>query len=128
MAAAAERVSFIERPSNGNKAEGEEDIFAPSGCWDLLCCFRRRRDLGYLEQESLLHDEPQQEAWWLKKARSVKEFSEVLAGPKWKTFLRRFNNGCKKRRPQFQYDPHSYALNFDDDEEESEYPSFSTRK
>ncbi|KAG9456221.1 hypothetical protein H6P81_000729 [Aristolochia fimbriata] len=130
MAAASERANFIERPSSeGAKAgEGEEDFFASSGgCWDLLCCFGSRRESGYSDEKSLLQGEPQGEAWWLRKARSVKEFSEVVAGPKWKTFLRRFSNGFKRRRSQFQYDPQSYALNFVDDEEERECPSFSTR-
>lgn len=41
----------------------------------------------------------------MKKAR---EWSEIVAGPKWKTFIRRFNKTGK-----FRYDPLSYALNFD---------------
>ncbi|XP_057968340.1 uncharacterized protein LOC131157901 [Malania oleifera] len=53
-------------------------------------------------------------AWWSaeKLVKKAKEASEVMAGPKWKTFLRKLGNKNKKGR--FQYDPRSYALNFDD--------------
>ncbi|GFS32631.1 hypothetical protein Acr_00g0023620 [Actinidia rufa] len=60
------------------------------------------------------------EGWWtrvinaLKKAR---EWSEIAAGPRWKTFIRRLNrskSGGGRHGGKFQYDPLSYALNFDD--------------
>ena len=51
----------------------------------------------------------------------MREWSEIVAGPKWKTFIRRFNYGGGRGRAvhfakhgSFQYDPLSYALNFDD--------------
>ncbi|PSR89596.1 Immediate early response protein [Actinidia chinensis var. chinensis] len=49
----------------------------------------------------------------LKKAR---EWSEIAAGPRWKTFIRQFNRSKSGGRygGKFQYDPLSYALNFDD--------------
>ncbi|EPS69831.1 hypothetical protein M569_04939, partial [Genlisea aurea] len=51
--------------------------------------------------------------------KKVREWSELVAGPKWKTFIRRFNHiasggRAKPPPPRFQYDPLSYALNFDD--------------
>lgn len=57
------------------------------------------------------------EKWFTKGWRKVREWSELVAGPKWKTFIRRFNkkraNGYIKQG-SFQYDPFSYARNFDD--------------
>ncbi|XWS40768.1 hypothetical protein CRYUN_Cryun17cG0023900 [Craigia yunnanensis] len=55
------------------------------------------------------------EPWWIRGWKKVRERSELVAGPKWKTFLRRFNknktgNGGRK----FHYDPLSYSLNFDE--------------
>ncbi|KAL3643954.1 hypothetical protein CASFOL_011886 [Castilleja foliolosa] len=45
----------------------------------------------------------------------VREWSELVAGPKWKTFIRRFNRtGSRSKAGKFQYDPFSYALNFDE--------------
>lgn len=41
-----------------------------------------------------------------------------MAGPKWKTFIRRFSRnrgpGGYNRQGKFQYDPTSYSLNFDE--------------
>ena len=56
------------------------------------------------------------EDWLVNKMRQVKQFSELLGGPKWKNFIRLFSmHGInKKRRVQFQYDLQNYALNFDD--------------
>ncbi|KAE8676529.1 aldehyde dehydrogenase 1 precursor family protein [Hibiscus syriacus] len=71
----------------------------------------------------------------------VREWSEIVAGPRWKTFIRRFNrnkSGSGGRHGQFQYDPLSYALNFDQgpgqigdledvDKEYGGFRAFSTR-
>ncbi|KAL0016476.1 hypothetical protein SO802_003545 [Lithocarpus litseifolius] len=56
------------------------------------------------------------EDWLVNKMRQVKQFSELLGGPKWKNFIRLFSmHGInKKRRVQFQYDLQNYALNFGD--------------
>lgn len=38
-----------------------------------------------------------------------------MAGPRWKTFIRRFNRtGRRNNSPNYHYDPLSYALNFDE--------------
>ncbi|KAI3454525.1 hypothetical protein Pfo_011188 [Paulownia fortunei] len=45
----------------------------------------------------------------------IREWSEIVAGPRWKTFIRRFNrNRSGSRHANFQYDPLSYAMNFDE--------------
>ncbi|KAL4584953.1 hypothetical protein LXL04_009566 [Taraxacum kok-saghyz] len=70
--------------------------------------------------------------------KKIREWSEIVAGPKWKTFIRRFNHSKSsgKQSSKFQYDPLSYALNFDqgplqngDPETENEYMirNFSSR-
>ncbi|XP_073005509.1 uncharacterized protein [Typha latifolia] len=61
--------------------------------------------------------------WWSRGLRAlmkVREWSELVAGPRWKTFIRRFNRnprhhgGAGAGSARFQYDPLSYALNFDE--------------
>ncbi|KAM5572084.1 hypothetical protein ABKV19_012248 [Rosa sericea] len=77
------------------------------------------------------------DGWWSRGMRAiykVREWSEIVAGPKWKTFIRRFNrsksgggSGGGGRHGKFQYDPLSYALNFDEGpvaEEEDESGGF----
>ncbi|XP_074558651.1 uncharacterized protein LOC141814610 [Curcuma longa] len=66
-------------------------------------------------------------------AMKVREWSELVAGPRWKTFLRRFGrNPSRGRTPppgmtRFGYDAWSYSLNFDeghgdDDDDDQEGP------
>ncbi|PRQ17343.1 hypothetical protein RchiOBHm_Chr7g0193921 [Rosa chinensis] len=76
------------------------------------------------------------DGWWSRGKRAiykVREWSEIVAGPKWKTFIRRFNRSKSGggsgggRHGKFQYDPLSYALNFDEGpvaEEEDESGGF----
>ncbi|KAK1297687.1 hypothetical protein QJS10_CPB15g01830 [Acorus calamus] len=61
--------------------------------------------------------------WWSRAFLRVREWSEIVAGPRWKTFIRRFNRNPRSgggggaggggRQGRFGYDPLSYALNFD---------------
>lgn len=61
-----------------------------------------------------------EDRWWsrgLRALKKIREWSEIVAGPRWKTFIRRFNRnrsggGCKHGK--YQYDPLSYSLNFDE--------------
>ncbi|KAL6497459.1 hypothetical protein OROGR_029388 [Orobanche gracilis] len=49
--------------------------------------------------------------------KRIREWSEIVAGPRWKTFVRRFNRnriGGGGRHLNVQYDPLSYAMNFDE--------------
>ncbi|CAI8583685.1 unnamed protein product [Vicia faba] len=73
-----------------------------------------------------------EDTWVMEKLKKIKETSEVIAGPKWKTFIRKISGyGKKQQKNRFQYDAHSYALNFNSgaQSEDEEYlpPSFSTR-
>ncbi|MCL7035982.1 hypothetical protein MKW94_010503 [Papaver nudicaule] len=79
-----------------------------------------------------------EDKWWKKgwsAIMKVREWSEIIAGPKWKTFIRRFNkNGNNSKSGKFQYDPLSYALNFDEGpgqsgqlDDDHAYRDFSSR-
>uniref|UniRef100_A0A452Z9G6 Uncharacterized protein n=1 Tax=Aegilops tauschii subsp. strangulata TaxID=200361 RepID=A0A452Z9G6_AEGTS len=74
----------------------------------------------------------------------VREWSELVAGPRWKTFIRRFRRGHHRHGGgagagggrKLNYDALSYALNFDEGHGASPegpsgefpgYPDFSTR-
>ncbi|KAK9070818.1 hypothetical protein SSX86_011221 [Deinandra increscens subsp. villosa] len=120
-------------------ADLDGDVGSSTGCFRLLCCFGRRRHdgetAGFLYQQQS-GDLMSQDTWFMKRAKSVKEYSELVAGPKWKNFIRRFSRKPKTRSnantTPFQYDPQSYALNFNDGggnhEDDDLLPrSFSTR-
>ncbi|KAJ9167692.1 hypothetical protein P3X46_019301 [Hevea brasiliensis] len=103
-----------------------------SGC----CCFYRlcwKRNNNGSHRYLLSKLEEINDGWFVERARKLKEISEVLAGPRWKNFIRRFtkvHGFNKKRRTQYQYDPQSYALNFDDGidkDAEDAFPDFSAR-
>ncbi|XVE53568.1 hypothetical protein DITRI_Ditri03aG0013300 [Diplodiscus trichospermus] len=95
------------------------------GCMGRLCWWRRSSNEGH---GYLLQGEEIRESWLKKKAKKLKEMSEVMAGPRWKNFIRRFSK--KRRSMQFQYDPQSYELNFDEGihrEVDPGFPDFSAR-
>jgi hypothetical protein len=66
--------------------------------------------------------------WWRRGVDAlmkVREWSELAAGPRWKTFIRRFRRGSPRHHGaaaavggggggKLNYDPLSYALNFDE--------------
>jgi hypothetical protein len=64
----------------------------------------------------------EEESWWqggVDALLKVREWSELAAGPRWKTFIRRFGRGSGGPRPhnfgrKLNYDALSYALNFDE--------------
>jgi hypothetical protein len=66
-----------------------------------------------------------EETWWQRAVDAVlkvREWSELVAGPRWKTFIRRFGRSGPPARPhhhhfggrKLNYDALSYALNFDE--------------
>ncbi|KAL5723651.1 hypothetical protein ACHQM5_007025 [Ranunculus cassubicifolius] len=107
-------------------------IFAKRRCCFCIPCFRLERSttVGSPWWERIGESE---EKWWKKPWNAVlkvREWSEIMAGPKWKTFIRRFNkkSGCGGggiggggRHGKFQYDPLSYSLNFDEGLAQSDY-------
>ncbi|GKV03210.1 hypothetical protein SLEP1_g15554 [Rubroshorea leprosula] len=115
-------------------ADDYEDEIAYSGCGCFQrFCLRWRGGInggyGYLVRRQ---EEEIRESWVVRAVKKLKEVSEVLAGPKWKNFIRRFSvHGInKKRRMNFQYDPQSYALNFDEGMNkggDEGFPAFSSR-
>jgi len=110
--------------------EDFNDQLEASGCG--YGCFRAcglKWGQGNDEGKGLL--EQREDSWWVCKLRKMKEVSEVIAGPKWKTFIRKISMyGKKQQKGKFQYDEHSYALNFSsgDQSEDDDLPhSFSAR-
>lgn len=100
-----------DHQENMHGYEEEEEMVSSSrfSCFGFFC-FNNR-------QWSLLHGgEQREESWLIEKTKKVKEFTEVVAGPKWKNFIRKLGKYSKKSRMAEcrQYDPQSYALNFDD--------------
>ncbi|CAL8997019.1 unnamed protein product [Prunus brigantina] len=111
----------VSTPPEESYDDFDEEEIAPSSSCGCLWGFHFRALHGRSNigtQRYLLHQQQEgdqvKENWLLENAKKVREFSEVLAGPKWKNFIRSFSTIYKKRRVQFQYDPQSYALNFDD--------------
>ncbi|KAE8732810.1 hypothetical protein F3Y22_tig00001728pilonHSYRG00063 [Hibiscus syriacus] len=104
-----------------------EDPLSSSGCGGCLRgLFRWRR--GYL-----LQYEENRESWEKRKAKKLQEMSELLAGPRWKNFIRRcsiYGINKKRRSTTMLYDIQSYELNFDEGvhrEDDAGYLGFSAR-
>ncbi|KAI3801780.1 hypothetical protein L1987_29894 [Smallanthus sonchifolius] len=108
------------------------DAAASAGCFRFFCCFDNHHHDG--ETAGFLSQNQSRDGWFMKRAKSLKEYSVLVAGPKWKNFIRRFSRRPRTRsnaNTPFMYDPQSYALNFndgDDHEDDDLLPrSFSTR-
>ncbi|KAJ3700590.1 hypothetical protein LUZ61_004295 [Rhynchospora tenuis] len=111
------------------------------------CCFPWPKSTWERIQLGSDHAPPSQTPtrWWSRGVTAfmkIREWSELVAGPRWKTFIRRFNrNGRFGVAPaaarfgsaRFQYDPLSYAMNFDEghsaspEGDYSGYRDFSSR-
>ncbi|CAL9244644.1 unnamed protein product [Arabidopsis halleri] len=136
------------RPMELSQSDPTRD---PDTRYDQRCCcfpsFRSRSStaVGYsswgrirtVDDSNHSGDHGDEPRWWIRASLKIREWSEIVAGPRWKTFIRRFNRDPRRGRDwdaseKFQYDPLSYSLNFDDDDED-EYVglgglrSFSTR-
>ncbi|XP_042484474.1 uncharacterized protein LOC122064790 [Macadamia integrifolia] len=121
----------------------EEEGYGNDGC----ACFRffcvGRRHKSGIERVSLLqqvqgeNSSRDNESLWRRKLKELKEITELLCGPKWKNFIRKLSVYANKRRRRrttvhlFQYDPQSYALNFDhggdEDDQHGSRLDFSSR-
>lgn len=99
--------------------EIQEIAFASSGCCFWIPCFRsdhrpKSRLWGRIPTAENEKEDSSIEHWWAKPLLKMREWSELVAGPKWKTFIRQFNKGRPTKQGKFQYDPLSYSLNFDE--------------
>ncbi|KAL8159750.1 hypothetical protein V2J09_001287 [Rumex salicifolius] len=88
--------------------------FSHRGCCFFIPrfnCWERMRGGG--GSSSSTSDES---GWAVRNWKRLREWSEIAAGPRWKTFIRKFgrrgNGGAVQGK--FGYDALSYALNFDD--------------
>ncbi|XP_022880453.1 uncharacterized protein LOC111397686 [Olea europaea var. sylvestris] len=121
----------------------QEPAFSSGICcslWSIpyFCCRPSDRAAVWerLQTAEKGRETAQVSSWWRKGIKAInktREWSELVAGPKWKTFIRRFNKTGSKPG-KFRYDPSSYALNFDDGleqdgqlEEDKMYRNFSSR-
>ncbi|XVF47964.1 hypothetical protein PTKIN_Ptkin03bG0152200 [Pterospermum kingtungense] len=103
----------------------EEEVWGGRGCdWFSLFCLKwPRNDIDETEDTLLQRRGEKAETLWKRKLKKLKEVSEKLAGPKWKNFIRKMSGYCNKKKTQtkrFQYDPYSYALNFDNGDADKE--------
>lgn len=108
-------------PSTGGE-DTSNPLSTNTRCTFCFPCFGSRRSstvgLSWWERvrspsSSETHPITAGRRWFMK----VREWSELVAGPRWKTFIRRFNrnrSGGFRHAGKYQYDPLSYALNFDE--------------
>lgn len=111
-------MSPAERASPAETDEMNKSFFAKRGCCSWIPCVGRSERassaVGSSWWERIRTAEMNDDdKWWVRSWRNFREWSEIVAGPKWKTFIRRFNKN-RFNRTKFQYDPLSYALNFDE--------------
>ncbi|KAI4347004.1 hypothetical protein L6164_007857 [Bauhinia variegata] len=117
-----------------------QEMFAKSRCCFWMSCLgsdsspSSSHEFAWWERMRTLD---KNEQWWARGWMKIREWSEIVSGPRWKTFIRRFH---RNRHPgyakqgSFQYDPLSYALNFDEGkgqngnfDEDYMFRDFSTR-
>ncbi|KAJ4761470.1 NHL domain protein [Rhynchospora pubera] len=137
-------------PSPHDPMDAADGFFERHRC----CCFPWPKSTWDWERIQLASDRapppsptPTSARWWspgVAAFMKIREWSELVAGPRWKTFIRRFNRNARFGlaptaarfgSARFQYDPLSYAMNFDEGhgaspEAEGDYTGyrdFSTR-
>lgn len=122
-----------EREEGEYMEDYEEAVSDSGGCGCLRLLGFRWSQSKDKESRYLLQQKGEyRQTWWMEQVIKVKQVTEVIAGPKWKTFIRKFRAYGNKRKQKngFQYDPQSYALNFDsgfDREDDDLVLGFSSR-
>ncbi|KAA8540845.1 hypothetical protein F0562_024808 [Nyssa sinensis] len=121
--------------------EMAEMLFPKRRCCFCIPCFGSNRSptVG-LNWWHRMRTAEGKDRWWgrgINGLKKLREWSEIVAGPRWKTFIRRFNRNKSGgvRHGRFQYDPLSYALNFDQgpgqndnsENDDYEFRNFSSR-
>lgn len=96
----------------------QEIALAKKGCMcSWIPCFSSETSLSLWEPVQLQFPENKDRRWWFRGWMKVREWSEIVAGPRWKTFIRRFNSNKNRnvnvKQVSLNYDPLSYSLNFD---------------
>ena len=137
-------ISKKEMASGNTETESEmaDMAFAKRGCCFWMPCLgseRSARD-GSVWWERVGGPAEKKDGWWsrgLNALKQIREWTEIHAGPRWKTFIRQFGKsrgGGGGRHGKFNYDPLSYAMNFDEGprqyghlDEDHGYPDFSYR-
>ncbi|KAJ4729177.1 NHL domain protein [Melia azedarach] len=118
----------LSEAPNDDDIDVPEMAFSHRGCcyWISGCYSKRGSSVGSIWWERIRTVEYKTtEPWWTRGWKKIREWSELIAGPKWKTFIRTFRKsrtgllicgrgGGGAKQQKFQYDPLSYALNFDD--------------
>ncbi|XP_071728329.1 uncharacterized protein [Rutidosis leptorrhynchoides] len=123
-----------------NTTESNQQSFFPHRTYCFCIPYRWHKVPSSEHDEQQQEHESNQTLWsrGVAALKKIREWSEIVAGPKWKTFIRRFNHGktIDRHSSKYQYDPLSYELNFDhgpvqngDPDTENEYlvRNFSSR-
>lgn len=101
----------LSSDENGFHGDDLHDAaFVSRGCCFWIPCLRSNPSQSWWERIRAADNDDE---WWLRGWKRFREWSEIVAGPKWKTFIRQFNKN-RNRQSTFRYDPLSYSLNFDE--------------
>lgn len=119
-------MSSGQAPETSSHANDDEDVhdflFANRGCCSWIPCLGSATGsstIGSSWWERIKKAESK-DRWWTRGWKKFREWSELVARPKWKNFfIHRFNKNrtgleSSERNAKFNYDPMSYALNFDE--------------
>ncbi|KAL5069722.1 hypothetical protein RYX36_020609 [Vicia faba] len=96
----------------------QEIDLANKGCMcSWIPCFSYETSPSLWEPMELQFPENKENWWWFRGWMKVREWSDIVAGPRWKTFIQRFNSNKSRtvnvKQGSLKYDPLIYALNFD---------------
>ncbi|KAG7029494.1 hypothetical protein SDJN02_07833, partial [Cucurbita argyrosperma subsp. argyrosperma] len=114
----SEEIRAPDRIEEGNDRDRDLDLDEVGVSYSSCGCFfgfgsRLSRSSSVRCQYLLLREnEEVKQSWMMKKVKRFKDIIKAMAGRKWRSFINGIVN--KRRSVRFQYDPRSYALNFDE--------------